>query len=221
MSQFKVILESYKSTWLNLSLDQKVSLSILLVLLVSLPVGIFLSLKPTGFLSWASIPSTPPTTMPITSTPTITLPPTPTGTLPTVTLTPTFSLTPTGLLSTSTPTISLTPPPPTPTLSPPPGNIAPKITTSRFKSGSIGKYLERYIQAEDRNGDLLTLSVANLPAGLIFGDCTLGGRGNGTSTINCIVKGTPIQAGVFASEFLAKDIWGTETHKTIFFTILP
>ena len=52
--------QNLKDGWLKLDVNQKVTITILLFLLVALPIGIFLSLNPTSYLSRAQLPSTPP-----------------------------------------------------------------------------------------------------------------------------------------------------------------
>ncbi len=70
-------IRSFKRTWKLLSAEQRVSLSMLLVLLVAIPVGVLISLSPTRLFSRAYLPTTPPVTPP-TNTPMITLVVTPT-----------------------------------------------------------------------------------------------------------------------------------------------
>jgi len=69
-------INSFKNTWKHLESGQKVSLSMMLVLLVAIPVGVILSLSPTRLFSRAfpnTIPITSPVTPPDTPPPTRTI----------------------------------------------------------------------------------------------------------------------------------------------------
>ncbi len=87
--------QSFKTTWKVLTADQRISLSMLMILLVAIPVGVLVSLGPTNLFSRAYLPVTPPISSPISPTetdvPTPTLTTTPTE-YPILTITPTMSV---------------------------------------------------------------------------------------------------------------------------------
>ena len=69
----------FKTVWQKINLSQRVSLAAMLFLLLTLPLGIILSLSPIkNLIGRANYPATPPSTPPNTVTPTYVISPTPT-----------------------------------------------------------------------------------------------------------------------------------------------
>ncbi len=117
-----------------------------------------------------------------------------------------------------TPTPSLTlQPTPTPTPRP---NVAPVFTTTNLPRARIRTPYLGTIQATDRDGDALTMTLSGLPKGLSRGACTRR-MVRTSSTITCTITGTPTAFGIFRINASVRDARGATARNAYLLVSIP
>ena len=112
---------------------------------------------------------------------------------------------------------------PTPTSTPTPiPNYTPTITTTYLISARVGDIYNVPVEGEDLDAnDTLSMTISNLPPGLVPGVCTQLATSISPHRIVCSINGSPTQSGTYQVTIVLTDNHGGKDSKTLPLTISP